>query len=73
MGVRRACVASRVGGGGTVDFFYIFNYTAGDREKNMYNIPLDKDYYSNQQMPPGILLGLSSSFKKIKDSNGQRP
>ena len=32
---------------------------------------LDKDYYSNQQIPPGILLGLSSSSKGIKDSNGQ--
>ena len=32
--------------------------------------PLDKDYYSNQQIPPGILLGLSSSSKGIKDSNG---
>ena len=32
--------------------------------------PLDKDYYLNQQIPPGILLGLSSSSKGIKDSNG---
>ena len=32
---------------------------------------LDKDYYLNQQIPPGILLGLSSSSKGIKDSNGQ--
>ena len=32
--------------------------------------PLDKDYNLNQQIPPGILLGLSSSSKGIKDSNG---
>ncbi len=32
---------------------------------------LDKDYYSNQQIPPGILLGLSSSSKRVKDPNGQ--
>ena len=31
--------------------------------------PLDKDYYHNQQIPPVILLGLSSSSKGIKDSN----
>ncbi len=33
--------------------------------------PLDNDYYSNQQIPPVILLGLYSSSKRIKDSNGQ--
>jgi hypothetical protein len=33
--------------------------------------PLDKDYDLNQQIPQGILLGLSSSSKGIKDSNGQ--
>ena len=32
--------------------------------------PLDKDYNLNQQIPPGILLGLSSSSKGIKDFNG---
>ncbi len=31
---------------------------------------LDKDYCANQKIPPGILLGLSSSSKGIKDSNG---
>jgi hypothetical protein len=30
-----------------------------------------KDYYLNQQIPPVILLGLSSSSKGIKDSNSQ--
>ncbi len=33
--------------------------------------PLDKDYYSNQQIPLGILLGFPSSSKGIKESNGQ--
>ncbi len=32
--------------------------------------PLDTDNSLNQQIPPRILLGLSSSFKGIKESNG---
>ena len=31
---------------------------------------LDKDYYLNQQIPPEILIGFSSSSKGIKESNG---
>ncbi len=32
--------------------------------------PLDTDYYLNQKIPPGILLGFSSSSNWIKKFNG---
>ena len=33
--------------------------------------PIDKDYYLNLKIPTGVFIGLSSTSKGIKDSNGQ--